>query len=109
MRVLIAGASGLIGTELCRQLDSAGHTVVRLVRRPPRGRSEVRWDPAALRLDPAVFDGVDAVVNLSGASLARLPWTKAYRREVLESRVQATRTLTDAMRQIGRASCRERV
>lgn len=98
MRVLIAGASGLIGTELCRQLDSAGHTVVRLVRRPPRDRSEVRWDPAALRLDPAVFDGVDAVVNLSGASLARLPWTKAYRREVLESRVQATRTLTDAMR-----------
>ena len=98
MRVLVSGASGLIGTELCHQLDSAGHTVLRLVRRPAQSRSEVRWDPAALRLDPAVLDGVDAVVNLSGASLARLPWTTAYRREVLESRVQATRTLTDAMR-----------
>jgi uncharacterized protein (TIGR01777 family) len=58
----------------------------------------VRWDPAALQLDPAVFDGVDAVVNLSGASIGRLPWTKSYRREIMESRVVATRTLTDAMR-----------
>jgi len=98
MRVLISGASGLIGTELTRQLTAAGHTVLRLVRRPARTRDEFRWDPATLSLDPLVFDGVDAVVNLSGASIGRLPWTKDYRRQILESRVQATRTLTDAMR-----------
>jgi uncharacterized protein (TIGR01777 family) len=98
MRVLISGASGLVGTELTRQLGAAGHTVVRLVRRPARSAAEVRWDPATLNLDPAAFDGIDAVVNLSGASIGRLPWTKAYRRQIMESRVQATRTLTDAMR-----------
>ncbi|TFD48768.1 TIGR01777 family protein [Cryobacterium frigoriphilum] len=98
MRVLIAGASGLIGTELSRQLGAAGHTAVRLVRREPLGRNEFRWDPAALVLDPAVLDDIDAIVNLSGASLSRLPWTPAYRKEILRSRVQATRTLTDALR-----------
>ena len=98
MRVLVSGASGLIGTEVCRQLGAAGHTVARLVRRDPRTPNEFRWNPAALTLDEAALGQVDAVINLSGASLARLPWTTGYRRQILESRVQATRTLTDAMR-----------
>lgn len=98
MRVLIGGASGLIGTELSRQLEAAGHTVLRLVRREPHSADEYRWDPAALSIDAARLDQVDAIVNLSGASLARLPWTRGYRKQILESRVQATRTLTDALR-----------
>lgn len=98
MRVLIAGASGLIGTELSRQLGAAGHTAVRLVRREPLGANEFRWDPAALHLERAALVGIDAIVNLSGASLARLPWTAGYRKEILHSRVQATRTITDALR-----------
>ena len=97
MRILVSGASGLIGTELCAQLRAAGHTVARLVRRDPRGADEFRWNPATLSMDESALAGVDAVINLSGASIARLPWTKAYRREILDSRVQATRTLTDAM------------
>ena len=101
MRVLIAGASGLIGTELSRQLIAAGHSPVRLVRREVHATNEVRWDPAAALLDPSVLDDCDAIVNLSGASLARLPWTGGYRAEILRSRLQATRTLTDAL---GRAS-----
>ncbi|TDW29030.1 TIGR01777 family oxidoreductase [Cryobacterium psychrophilum] len=98
MRVLIAGASGLIGSELSLQLGVAGHDVRRLVRREAIRPNEFRWDPAALSLDPAALDGVDAVVNLSGASLARLPWTPGYRKEILHSRVQATHTLVDALR-----------
>ena len=99
MRVLIAGASGLIGRELSRQLAAAGHTPVRLVRREAVGKNEIRWDPAARILDTRVLDTIDAVVNLSGASLARLPWTTGYRKEILSSRLLATRTITDALGQ----------
>ncbi|MDJ0376668.1 TIGR01777 family oxidoreductase [Cryobacterium sp. PH31-L1] len=99
MRVLIAGASGLIGRELSRQLAAAGHIPVRLVRREALGKNEVRWDPAAHALDVNVLDTIDAVVNLSGASLARLPWTTGYRTEILSSRLSATRTITDALAQ----------
>ena len=48
-------------------------------------------------LDSSVMDGVDAVINLSGASIGRLPWTRNYKKQILDSRVQATRTLVEAM------------
>ncbi|MEO8906741.1 MAG: TIGR01777 family oxidoreductase [Microbacteriaceae bacterium] len=98
VRVLVAGASGMIGTELCRQLEEQGHTVLRLVRRAPQAAGEFAWDPRARIIDAALMDRADAVVNLSGASLSRLPWTPAYRRRILDSRLRSTLTLTDAMR-----------
>ncbi len=94
-RVLIGGASGLIGTELARQLRAEGSEVVRLVRRDVRGPDEVRWDGRAL--DPAVVEGCDAVVALSGATVGRIPWTPAYRRVLLESRVRPTFALAEAI------------
>jgi uncharacterized protein (TIGR01777 family) len=103
VRVLIAGASGFIGTALVDRLRSDGHEVLRLVRHRAQEPDEVTWSPAAGIIDFTVMDRVDAVVNLSGASLAKLPWTKAYRREIIDSRVKATRTLTDAMRKAKRA------
>ena len=87
MRVLVAGASGFIGAELVDRLTAGGHEVVRLVRRRAQAPDEVSWSPAAGIIDFTVMDRVDAVVNLAGASLARIPWTKAYRREILDSRV----------------------
>ncbi len=98
MRVLIAGASGFLGTALVERLTADGHEVVRLVRRRAQGPEEAAWSPAAGIIDFTVMDRVDAVVNLSGASLARLPWTKGYQGEIVDSRVTATRTLADAMR-----------
>ncbi|ANF31104.1 nucleoside-diphosphate sugar epimerase [Leifsonia xyli] len=98
MKVLLAGASGLIGGELRSQLAAAGHDVLRLVRREPSSSDEVRWDPAGRSVPVEPFDWADAVVNLSGASLQRLPWTKATKRRILSSRLQATGTLTDGMR-----------
>jgi uncharacterized protein len=103
MRVLVAGASGFIGVELVDRLTAAGHDVVRLVRRRAQSPDEASWSPAAGIIDFTVMDRVDAVVNLAGASLARIPWTKSYRGEILDSRVSATRTLADAMRKARRA------
>jgi len=102
VRVLIAGASGFIGTALIERLHADGHESVRLVRRRAQGPDEATWSPAAGIIDFTVMDRVDAVVNLSGASLARLPWTKTYRGEINDSRVTATRTLADAMRKARR-------
>lgn len=90
MRIVISGASGLIGTALASSLRSQGHTVVTLVRRPASGPNELTWDPAAGTLDPAALDGVDAVVNLSGAGIGDKRWNDAYKRELRDSRLHTT-------------------
>jgi len=97
LRVLIAGGSGFIGSELQRQLTAAGHTVQRLVRRTPRSEDERSWAPDAKILDFRLLEQVDAVVNLAGASLSRFPWTAAYRAKILRSRIHATQALVEAM------------
>lgn len=97
MRVLIAGASGMIGTELQRQLRADGHTVLTLVRRAPRSETEFAWSPGSRVVDFRVFEQADAVVNLSGASIARLPWTRGWKKQILDSRVRATRALAEGM------------
>ena len=74
MRILMSGGSGLIGTALSRRLEADGHTVARLVRRDAKA-GEFTWDPIAGTLDPAAFDGCDAVVNLSGAGIGDKRWT----------------------------------
>ncbi|MCP2031925.1 uncharacterized protein (TIGR01777 family) [Okibacterium sp. HSC-33S16] len=98
MRIVIAGASGLIGHALTAELALRGHRVVRLVRRPARSPDELSWDPASRRLDPRAVSGADAVINLSGASIGRLPWSRRYRRAILSSRIDATSTLVSAIR-----------
>ncbi len=93
MDVVVAGSQGFLGTALVARLRKNGHSVRRLVRRPPRQASERAWDPASGHLDPAVFDGADAVVNLAGAGVGDHRWTAAYKRTILESRVHATATI----------------
>jgi uncharacterized protein (TIGR01777 family) len=97
MRVLISGASGLIGTELQAQLKEAGHTPVILVRREATADNEITWDPNTLTLDPKVMENIDAVVNLAGATTGKLPWTKQYKEELIQSRINSTKTIVQAM------------
>jgi hypothetical protein len=96
-RVLLAGASGMIGTPLRSSLVAAGHTVHSLVRRVPLGPSEHQWDPEAGTIDSGIIDHVDVVINLSGASIGKIPWTKAHKKLILDSRLSATRTLASAI------------
>ena len=97
MRVLISGASGLVGTELQAQLKQLGHTPVVLVRREVANENEVFWDPTTLTLDPAVMDSIDAIVNLAGATTGKLPWTKEYKKELIQSRLDSTKTIVQAI------------
>ncbi len=93
MRVLISGASGLLGTALTRALLRDGHETLALVRRAARA-GEVQWDPRQ-PLDPAKLAGCDAVVHLAGKNIAGR-WTEKFKQEVLESRSSGTRTLAAA-------------
>ncbi|MFW0771590.1 TIGR01777 family oxidoreductase [Paenarthrobacter nitroguajacolicus] len=102
MRIVMSGASGMIGTALSEQLVADGHEVVRLVRRPARTALEWTWDPDKGELDEAVLDGADAVVNLSGAGIGDRPWTKRRIQVLTESRLRPTRTLTAAMRRLSK-------
>lgn len=97
MRVVIAGASGLVGTALAASLRSDGAEVVALVRKPEAGPDEITWDPAAGTLDPNSLEGCDAMVNLSGENVADGAWTETRKMRILESRISATRTLVDAI------------
>jgi hypothetical protein len=92
MKVAVSGASGLVGSALVPALESAGHDVLRLVRREPRAANEVAWDPAAGTIDASRLSGVDAVVNLSGSTIGRR-WTESRKREIRESRVATTNLL----------------
>ncbi|MGW3608030.1 TIGR01777 family oxidoreductase [Micromonospora sp. NPDC005161] len=97
MRILLAGASGFLGTRLVARLAADGHQVTRLVRRPPRDPQERRWDPAAGQLDPAAVAGSDAVVNLAGAGVGDKRWNDDYRRLIRTSRVDSTTTLATTL------------
>lgn len=100
-RVVISGASGLIGSALVRELRAEGTEVTTLVRRAARAPGEVTWAPGEGPLDPAVLASADAVVALGGASVGRMPWTPRYQRELSSSRLRPTRTLADAIRALG--------
>jgi uncharacterized protein (TIGR01777 family) len=102
MRAAITGASGLVGSALVPFLRTDGHDVLRLVRRPPRGGDEARWDPEAGEVDRAALEGVDAVVHLSGENLAGGRWTEARKVRLRSSRVGSTRLLAETLAGLNR-------
>jgi uncharacterized protein len=97
LRVLVTGASGLIGTALVPSLAAAGHRVTRLVRGQPRGPDEFHWDPLSGRLDPAALQDCQAVFHLAGESIAGGRWTPRRKARIRDSRVAATLLLATAI------------
>ncbi len=101
MRVLITGASGLVGSALAEALRGAGHTVARLVRPgKPLHPGDVRWDPIAGELDRPAAEGADVLVNLAGASIAAGRWNSERKKLLRASRVDATRNLVTGLLQL---------
>ena len=101
MNIVLAGATGFLGTALVRSLKNDGHHITVLTRTPRRA-NEVRWDPYG---SPAswihVLQDADAVVNLAGAPISKR-WTAAHKREMWNSRIRSTRTLVEAMKSLAR-------
>jgi uncharacterized protein len=94
-RILLSGASGMVGSGLRAELDSRQARVTQLVRRVPQTAGELQWNPAAAIpiADSGPIEGLAAAIHLSGANLSARRWTSAYRREMGASRVDSTRAL----------------
>lgn len=97
MRIAVAGASGLVGSALVRELRAAGHEVIQLVRRTVAAPDERGWDPPAGRIDQGALDGVGAVVNLCGAGVGDRRWSHARKQVLLDSRIEPTEVLAAAV------------
>ena len=107
MKIVVAGANGLIGRALLRALRARGDEAIALVRRQRdiEGATVVQWDG---REGPwaSALDGAGAIVNLAGAGVADHRWTDDYKRQILESRTHSTRAIVEA---IGKAKVKPRV
>lgn len=100
MHVVLAGASGFLGTHLRHRLTAGGHEIVTLVRRRATAAHERTWAPERGELDPQALAGADAVINLAGTTVGPRRWTRAYRTRILSSRVDATATLAAALAEL---------
>lgn len=103
MKVLITGATGLIGRALSLMLTAEGHQIVVLTRNPTRvqglaGAKAFAWQPEQERPPVEAFEGVAAVIHLAGENVAAR-WTPEHKRRIRDSRVLGTRNLVMGMRQ----------
>jgi uncharacterized protein (TIGR01777 family) len=94
---VVAGSTGFIGAALVKRLRADGWRVTALVRRDPTSADEVQWNPVTSELDPAVLSSADAVINLAGSSISRMPWTEAIKADLMESRRTTTETIVSAI------------
>jgi uncharacterized protein len=97
-RIAITGASGLIGSQLAAFLRTGGHRVDPMVRNPETAQgTDIVWNPQSGNVDLQALEGVDAVVHLAGENIAGGRWTEERKRRVLESRVNGTKTIAEAV------------
>ncbi len=100
MQILLTGSHGLIGSALLPLLEARGHQVTRLVRSRPQSGSEAFWDAQRGELDAALVQRSDAIIHLGGESVATR-WTEAKRQEIIASRLDSTRLLSEAVARSG--------
>jgi uncharacterized protein (TIGR01777 family) len=99
-RVLVSGASGLIGFALASSLESRGCEVTKLVRRSPRDAHETKWSPMR-PIPPELVSGFDAVIHLSGENIAGR-WTDAKKQRIRDTRIVSTDNLSQALAKAGK-------
>ncbi|HVS81569.1 MAG TPA: TIGR01777 family oxidoreductase [Pyrinomonadaceae bacterium] len=102
MRIVVAGASGLVGSALVPLLKAEGAEVTRLVRSAAAASGEIEWHPDRGSIDAPALGGFDAIINLAGDGIADGRWTEEKKRRILDSRVNGTRLLSETMAKVSR-------
>ena len=105
MRIAISGSSGLLGSALVPALTRDGHSVVVLVRDDARyesGAEAVLWNPLERTLNVDKLDGIDVIINLSGAGIAESRWTDARMKLIRDSRIETTQFLAESIARLER-------
>ncbi len=101
MKILISGASGLVGNHLTPTLLAKGHEVYKLVRKTPQGIDEIEWDAenGFSASEQAKLENFDAVIHLAGDNVASENWSDEKKRKIKESRTVGTRVLVNSLKQ----------
>jgi len=101
MKILISGASGLVGTHLIPTLNAKGHEIYRLVRKALQNSDEIQWDAEKgfNKTEQVKLENFDAVVHLAGDNVASENWSDEKKRKIRDSRVVGTKVLVDALKQ----------
>jgi len=102
-RILITGATGLVGQEIVKQCHAKNIAVSYLSTSKDKLKNETNykgfyWNPETKEIDGACFDDVEAIINLAGASIAKR-WTAAYKKEILDSRIQSLNLLCNTIQE----------
>ena len=92
MKILITGATGLIGKYLVRKLEKNGHEIVILTRKKTGKPNEFQWNPDENFIEDAAFNNIEAIIHLAGATIAKR-WTEEYKKELYSSRINAANLL----------------
>ncbi len=104
MKIAITGSTGLVGSVLIPFLLTGGHQVIRLVRKArdtnDDGTSSILWGPDQEELNASELEGVDAVINLAGESIAGKRWTDEQKKRIIDSRVKGTGLLARTLSQM---------
>lgn len=101
--IAVTGSSGLIGSALIRQLESAGHRVLRLVReRSADSADRVYWNPLTKECDISRLQETDAFINLAGENIGKKRWTPRFKKTLRESRLQSTAFLVELISRLER-------
>jgi uncharacterized protein (TIGR01777 family) len=101
LNILIAGASGLVGTDLIPFLTTQNHSVKTLVRdKKDVNENSVYWNPDHQEVNPEHLEGYDAIIDLAGDNIGNGRWTDEKKKSILESRVKATSTLAKAIKKL---------
>ena len=98
--VLVTGATGLVGRQLCKELLKCGYSVHVLSRsnRNMEGCTCFLWDIEAEKINPKAFEGVSAIIHLAGAGVGDRRWTKCYKQQIYDSRIESTRLLINTLK-----------